>query len=123
MASVDDENLMANRTIGSDIVEVELEAIKTIRKLEYKYLCSQHNLVGVSLFASSGISLSLQFSSRCGYLEKANGLGRVARTLLTDASRQASCHPMYLADSSSCSPPGTQYRLDHLGRTPRQEFE
>lgn len=55
MASVDDENLMVNRTIGSDIVEVELEAIKTIRKLEYKYLCSQHNLVGVSLFASCGI--------------------------------------------------------------------
>lgn len=38
MVSVDDENLMVNRTIGSEIVEVELEAIKTIRKLEYKYL-------------------------------------------------------------------------------------
>lgn len=50
-----DENIMADRTIDSDVVEVELEAIKTIRKLEYKYLCSQHNLVGVSLFASSGI--------------------------------------------------------------------
>lgn len=46
---------MADRTIDSDVVEVELDVIKSIRKLEYKCLCSQHNLVGVSLFASSGI--------------------------------------------------------------------
>lgn len=77
------EKPAADQTTDSNIVEAELKGTKTIRKLEYECLCSQHNPVCVSLIYFNTFDSHVLTIYDVTATKRANRLDRVRENLLS----------------------------------------